>query len=274
MRAEKVIENLELAREDYLSSSLSLRNLCIKHNIPRGMISGYFLGKGIDIYSRKSKVNNLLFEKIDTEEKAYWLGFLYADGSVSFDESRNINRVELTLKESDYEHLVKFAKFLDYDRTIKYREKVKAYRLAFSSKSMCEDLIKLGCIPTKSLVLKFPTEEQVSSDLMNHFIRGYFEGDGCLSLSTLSVTFHLSILGTKEFLTGICNLFELDNNRILKKDKRHLNNTFYIQFTVKDGLNLLNYMYKDAIIFLDRKRELYTEMLLKRSLSNSKVTIK
>lgn len=270
MRSEKVIEKLEIAKNDYLNSSISLRNLAIKYNLNRGLLSGFLLGKNIDIYSRKSNVNNLIFSKIDTEEKAYWLGFLYADGNVGFDESKNINRVEIGLKESDHEHLIKFTKFLDSQKEIKFRKSTKSCRIMFSSKSMCEDLIKLGCVPKKSLILKFPTYDQVPKILMRHFIRGYFDGDGCLSLSKKSSTFTVSVIGTKEFLTGILNEMNIKNLGVMKKDKRHKNNTFYIRFKIKEGFDFLKQIYSDSIIFLDRKKELFNIAVNRRNFIDNK----
>ncbi len=57
--------------------------------------------------SRKYSVNDDYFSIIDTEEKAYWLGFIFADGYIS---NKNGKRVGITLKSSDRDHIIKFAK--------------------------------------------------------------------------------------------------------------------------------------------------------------------
>lgn len=54
------------------------------------------------------------------------------------------------------------------------------YRLACYSKKSYTDLINKGCGINKSLILKFPDETQVPQNLISHFIRGYFDGDGCV----------------------------------------------------------------------------------------------
>jgi hypothetical protein len=119
--------------------------------------------------------NNIdIFQNIDTEEKAYWLGFLYADGCVHSQE----NKIELGLAEKDYEHLNKFRNFLQIKNKIAYRDSTKSYRLSFRSKKSKQDLIALGYIPCKSLLLHFPNSQQVPDYLIKHFIRGYFDGDG------------------------------------------------------------------------------------------------
>ena len=117
------------------------------------------------------------FEKIDTEEKAYWLGFLDADGCIH--NGRNYDYgIELGLQEQDYSHLVKFKDFIEKDNKICYREKINSYRYQFKNKTMNKDLINLGCVPHKSLILKFPDEDQVPDNFLIPFIRGYFDGDG------------------------------------------------------------------------------------------------
>lgn len=57
-------------------------------------------------------------------------------------------------------------------------------RIQISSKTLTADLLKLGCTPRKSLTLKFPNDGIFkSNDLIRHFIRGYFDGDGSVFIS-------------------------------------------------------------------------------------------
>lgn len=264
MKSKDEIKKCELALEDYISSSITMRELGLKHNINRAFLAGFLTARGVDLYSRKSNVNNFIFEKIDSEEKAYWLGFMYADGNIQYDESKNINRIELGLQARDRSHLVKFKNFLQSTRDPKFREKTNSYRVMFSCKNMCEDLIKLGCTPRKSLTLKFPSYNQVPKKLIKHFVRGYFDGDGSISLKENSIIVNISILGTKEFLEQM--LIESKINESLKKDSRHENNTFYIKFNTKNGLDFLNWMYNESNIHLDRKANKIKELFNRRNL--------
>ena len=66
------------------------------------------------------------FETIDNEEKAYWLGFLYADGSVGSNESK----IELGLAEKDYKQIERFRTFMNINNKISYRKETKAYRMS------------------------------------------------------------------------------------------------------------------------------------------------
>lgn len=259
MERKITIARLEAALDDYVNSSLSLRELAQKHNISRPTLAGFLLGRGIDIYTRKSRVNTFAFDCIDTEEKAYWLGFLYADGSVSHYKSSK--RVELGLKESDYGHLQKFAKFLCYRGKIHYRPETNSYRIYFGCQKMHDDLIRLGCVEKKSLVLIFPDETIVPKKLWRHFIRGYFEGDGCIDVHRNingTVRKIVSLLGTKEFLSQL--LLSLPfriGADLIKKCKDNASNNYYFQLRKAESEMFLNYIYTDCTVYLDRKYNLY-----------------
>ena len=139
---------------------------------------------GIKIINKQNqvRVNEHIFDSIDTEEKAYWLGFMFADGFVL----SNDNTIGLDLAEKDFTHLEKFRLFLNFIGNLKVTNtnfpNVKRVRLEFSSKYMKQILISYGCIPKKSLTLNFPNINIFNNiELIRHFIRGYVDGDGCLT---------------------------------------------------------------------------------------------
>ena len=209
-------------------------------------------------YHNTLKFDNTVFDIIDTEEKAYWLGFLYADGYIS---STN-NTVELSLKSTDYEHLNKFKVFLQYRGDVKISSikcKDKSYsrcRLSVTDKHFHDRLVRLGCIPKKSLILKFPSLNIFSNkDLVIDFIRGYIDGDGCLSF-TSNGRLTIQIVGTKEFLDGIISVFpQIFSKR--RKDKRSLNNTYTLDCACSKADYVASKLYEKATIYLDRKYERY-----------------
>ena len=242
------------AEELYINSNLTLREVCSKIKIDRYTFSNYLKSKNIST-RKKIDCDDTVFEKIDDEYKAYWLGFLYADGSVTYNLNRKKYTIELSLAEKDYNHLEKFRTFLKSNRNIKYRDKQKAYRFTINSKKMCEDLINLGCVPTKSLILRFPNITQVPEYLINHFIRGYFDGDGCISLDLKKNTFSTSLLGTFEFVNVIVDKYKPSLN------KYHKNNTYTLRFKVQDALIFLYDIYNNSNVYLDRKFEKYNFIL-------------
>jgi transposase-like protein len=166
--------------------------------------------EGVEVKNGIYNHNISVFEQIDTEEKAYWLGFIYADGYVT-----NSDRfaLEISLKKSDKNHLAKFRSFLMSDakisdKTIYLRGKeYQASRIIIHSKKIVEDLISKGCVPRKSLILTFPTADILPHTLVRHFIRGYFDGDG--SIQVIYKSANIEVLGTKTFLSEIANKYDI-----------------------------------------------------------------
>jgi intein-encoded DNA endonuclease-like protein len=195
------------------------------------------------------------FEHINTEEKAYWLGFLYADGNVA--TTRHATSLGLALVDKD--HVQKFADFVSKEH---YKVKFDHFRARFNvgSKAMKKDLIRLGCVPRKSNILKFPDKNQVSKKFQRHFIRGYFDGDGCMSI-TLHANLHkkdrlsmtLGILGTHEFIRDLHQCVKINNAYIVLANKRSTANCYQATYKKDQTDFLLEYMYKDCNIYLKRK---------------------
>ena len=161
----------------------------------RQTLAKYFKQLGIEIVNKQNrlKFDNTIFDSIDTEEKAYWLGFIFADGTIN-SSPLEINKkpkytIEISLKADDFHHLKKFNTFMKYKKNgVKIQDakcgKVicKRCRWTITDKHLWETLNNYGCTPKKSLTLKFPDENIFKSkDLIRHFIRGYFDGDGCFT---------------------------------------------------------------------------------------------
>ena len=128
---------------------------------------------------RKYTLNETFFSSISSEEQAYCLGLLYSDGSVHKQKSTWI--IQFTQTENRKNLVELFNTLIGSNKSVysKIQSNNKiTYFCSVSSKIMGEDLIKLGCTPSKSLTLKFPTF--ISTELMPHFIRGLFDGDGCI----------------------------------------------------------------------------------------------
>lgn len=127
--------------------------------------------------ARKWSFDQNFFEKIDNSKKAYFLGWLMADGC-NFKEKYSYC-VSINLKSSDEDILHVLNSFIGSSRPIlRYTTNGKSVsRLHFSSKKLGEDLIKLGCTPKKSTTLLFP---EVKEEFIFDFLRGYFDGDGSI----------------------------------------------------------------------------------------------
>ena len=206
------------------------------------------------VNSRKYNVNDNYFENIDSENKAYWLGFLYADGCMS--SSRNT--MSLSLASKDKDHIVKFLRDIESDYPI--IDHVNNLDVNFSKVNISSDkfyngLLKNGCSPNKTFTITFPN---LRNDLINHFIRGYFDGDGSISKSNKQYKFRLC--GPSSMLNSV--LFHIGfDNKLLKRWPNRSNDNFDIDIGGNvQVLKILNYIYKDATIYLDRKHKRYLEL--------------
>jgi intein/homing endonuclease len=200
--------------------------------------------------NRTYRINDTFFDVIDTEEKAYFLGFLYADGYNNVKQGK----VVISLQERDCYILTKFAEILySTYRPLYKRKLVKNHQqqlsLCIANKKISKQLEKLGCVQKKSLVLEFP---DIPEHVQNHFIRGYFDGDGCIYINKANQA-HFNVVGTVAFLTSMQAIL-MDKCR-LNKTKISLKNTIH-DFDYCGNLSCLRlreYLYKDATLFLTRK---------------------
>lgn len=246
-------------------NGLSYAKIADQINADRKKVSYYLKEKGYGPnlkYVRlnqkqpnKKYVNENIFENIDTEEKAYWLGFMFADGCIN----RTSDRIELSLKEEDYDHIKKFKNFLESEHSIGKKSKtIKdktyiSYRLGITNKKLKQDLISHGCVPNKTKILKFP---KLKKEFIKHFIRGYLDGDGCIT-SHISSKVSLEILGTKEFLIEILKYYNVSTNKYIYGFKHSDINRLVL--TGKKAFNIIEDLYKDSNIYLDRKFNLYNK---------------
>ena len=251
---KETILKYEKGKELYLQGK-TLNQIKYELQLDPGKLSKYLKLNGVKIerLPHKKKINKNIFEVINTEEKAYWLGFLYADGYVGLTD----NRVELTLQLSDVNHIEKFKTFLNSDckiSTNSYRS-----RLSIKDEKIKKDLINLGCTPQKSLILKFPTDDKVPKELIRHFIRGYFDGDG--SLCVTEKTKSIDILGTYDFLYQLCLESNIATSKIYVS-KSKSNKVFRIVLGSRlDLYNFSKYIYDDCNIYLDRKYEKFKKLM-------------
>lgn len=259
---------------DYKAGMSSIR-LSKKYDFNPNTILSNFRRLGLKIRSNKENlrrynINHNYFNTIDTEDKAYFLGFIYADGYVVKMESES-SRVGITLAERDIEILEKFNTYTDSSYPINRYESKSGYskgsfyvRLLITSETMFSDLVKHGVFENKTFTLKSPTT--VPKHLVRHFIRGYMDGDGSVykTKGNYGYDYHVSFVGTDDILIYIHdNLYENNLiNKDLKLEKRNLDDCIsYIRYGGNIQVKtILDYLYKDATIFLDRKYERYLEL--------------
>lgn len=198
-----------------------------------------------------------MFKYIDTEEKAYILGLLYADGN----NSTETYTVSIGLKLSDIS-LIERVRDVVYESDRPIHIKGQGYGegmavLSISSKIISHDLENLGVVKAKSLILTYP--DFYLGDLESHFIRGYFDGDGCTTTKN-----RFSFIGTYEFITGVQDsLYKnagIDTANTRKNKKNSNSNTYVFEHGGKIAYrDFYDYIYKDATIYLERKHQRFLD---------------
>lgn len=211
--------------------------------------------------------NRGYFKEINTEAKAYILGFIYADGNIDTNNNQP-NRLRLTLKASDRDILEKIASELNYSGqivekyTTSHGNPYKICNLNLNSVELVTDLIHLGVTPNKTFKIDFPSYNQVPKHLIRHFIRGYFDGDGSIyHLNNLSRKSDIRIglvSGSKEFLYKLIDELSLELS-ITKAGVRNRKRDLQFTKSGNQAFTILDYMYDKSNIYLDRKYSLYIQ---------------
>ena len=219
-------------------------------------------------------IDQQYFDIIDTEEKAYFLGFIYADGH----NNRKNNAVILSLKSADI-NIVQRLNNLIQDKQVKtYTDKQNYTRvsLQITNKHISETLEKIGVLQDKTHHCVFPTLNPI---LNRHFIRGYFDGDGSIFYTTNKAgtkNYRCSFVGTKIFL------LELEKILTMAGITCHIDKAFYDKTNVVTKLYLTSskqceklfpFLYDKATIYLDRKHDRFIQMNDYRSEQNKRICL-
>ena len=246
-----------------LSQLFPITNVAISALLKR---NGY-QAKSQSELQRKYPIQEIFFDDINTEEKAYILGLLYADG---WNQTER-NSVSLSLKEADKEILDKVTSLIQPTKPLKYintsnqrknlgfENSQNQYRLIIANKHISQRLVELGCGKAKTHNLTFPTEEQVPSHLIRHFVRGYFDGDGSVSGDKQK---QFCFVGTIDFLLPLQQILvkELNFSKT-KLDRRYKdinNNIRSLRYCgVNQCITFRDWLYKDATIYLERKKNIF-----------------
>lgn len=203
------------------------------------------------------------FETIDTEEKAYWLGFIAADGYVT-----NRNQVGITLNTKDKSHLEKFKKAIssthkifDYVYDTTFKKDTEYSRILITSDKMKNDLVSKGILEQKTFLLEFPITD---SSLIKDYIRGYIDGDGSitrtLSDSGLIYEYQLKVMGRKDFLRGILKYLDKESQTLFKRHNDKTDNYYFSIGGNNQVESVLDMIYGDANVYLDRKHQRYLDL--------------
>ena len=196
----------------------------------------------------KYSLNESYFDKIDTEEKAYWLGFITVDGSVTK------NKLSISLGAVDKHHLEKFKHAIKSDApiyTYKNNDAKNNYvRINIASQRIIDALAKYGVCPNKIFTIK--PYQQIPIDFASDYWRGIIDGDGSISKMTNRDEWKISLTGSKYITNGFRAFIR--KHITTNSNVRNAKNSFEICFAGTNlPLAILRLLYEDASVFLDRK---------------------
>lgn len=253
--------------EDYIENKLSIDKIVNKYGYSNWTIRRRFVDSGVTIrhraaLSKKYKLDAQYFKNIDSEEKAYWLGMMYADGSVY--SSKKGCMFHLTLQEGDKCHIEKFKFALKTDAPIhtQHRNGNKQFGLFIWSKELYSYLIEAGCIEQKGAYIRMPSNNIVPAILKRHFIRGYYDGNGSPSWNEEKSRVTIKITTNCKFIDDLKILFSQElgvekyyNDEIVEYQDYPSNYYSSIVFgRYKNIEKFYHYIYDGATVLLERKK--------------------
>lgn len=253
----------------YLNKNLSALKISSIYKVQCAKITKLLKESGVTLRTpsertqlRGCNVDLNYFKYIDTKDKAYILGILYADGG-------NINRsIYLTLKGNDKEILDKINyKFQDKKvRVLKKKSKdgyTEIARIEIDNKTIVEQLYNHGVTPKKSLTLNYP-EFIIDTKLEKSFILGYFDGDGSIAFNKKLRKASLSFVGTKSMIEGI-QLFFIKNTSVkgslYSSTTSKGNIVWRLGFCGNQQLEkILDFFYNEEELYMQRKYNRYIQL--------------
>ena len=242
-------------------SGIGSGELATKYQVSRNSICSILKRRSIPRRNRslchqKYQINEGYFDTINTEDKAYFLGLLFADGYHNIKK----NMIRLFLNHTD-QHIIKdFISCLKYNKAIEKRTyshplHQDQYGISIFNQHMSNTLRHIGCTQRKSHTLRYPLV--IPPDMDRHFIRGYYDGDGSLYLPKVKSRASVDIASTKIFCNTLKNKIENatdvhTNTRVITSN----HSTHDIKVGGRKQISkVLNWLYQDANFYLHRKFE-------------------
>lgn len=265
-------EQLEQLRIDVEENNLYDKDLELKYQIDITTIQRIMRENNIK-RPNKNKINRKIksnyFSILDSPEKAYWIGFLFTDGSVDAPSGNKSARIRISLQVNDKEILDKLKETLCIESKLIYdkRDNKHTYSLEFMDNQIYYDLNQYGIIPNKTYKTQSLPFDKIPEEYISAFLLGLFDGDGCLTYSknySTDVTF-----GFTSYYENICKDFQKEINKLINKPtagSRIFTSAWHVNWRGRlQVLKILDILYKNCPIHLERKYQKY--LALKNSLN-------
>lgn len=263
----------ELLSQEYQKLK-TLSAISCKYNIPLSTIKYY--SKKLNIQTDKPgakckySVNENIFSE-DSEIGFYVAGFIAADGCITHDKRSDTSLLRIGLSRKDKQHLLTIKDAINFSGPIidyeifdkKYQTTNFVSNLQVScSKKIIKDLENnFNIITNKTLTYQFPSN-LLNHKFVNHFIRGYFDGDGCFSIDKRNNAIIFELLGTKLFLNSVKNILEKECNLYQFLNVLPFKNIFRLRYSAEQSVtNIVKFLYKEATIYLPRKLDIVNHLI-------------
>lgn len=272
------IHQLNNNKEEILkkyNDGISVKKLTKEFNHGRKTIIKFLTDNGCNVRNKRDShlrfsINENYFELIDSHEKSYWLGFIYADGNIYK------NKLQIGLAHKDKNILNKFKRCINSNYKL-YNDGGYPKFIVRNNK-IVQDLNKLGVFPKKSLNLIFPDTKQVSDEFINSFILGYFDGDGWITYRNYKNKFgykikswNFGIISTFEFCQSVKNILDsvVGRTGYIRKEKRSKENVWTLCYSGScmgekgkiSPNNLYNFIYNNIKDSLNRKKKKFNKII-------------
>lgn len=247
--------------EYYKTKPMTIKELCDKFNLCNVTIIKILNKYNIKRYNRTKlfspQLDEHYFENIDNEEKAYFLGLIVSDGCI-YSQNMRSSMVTITLQGCDKYILERFIKCIKSNKHITSDGR-GCFEIQILSDIMVNDLKKYGLFENKSLHTIFP--KNLPKDLYCHFIRGLIDGDGSISFyNRQNRCCHVKAIrfcqGNKKFVEDFIKFLHDNIGTKMINVYQEKENLWSCAYRANsDMILLINYLYKDATIYLTRKKE-------------------
>lgn len=221
---------------------------------------------------RTYRINEKFFNEINTEEKAYILGFIMADGGIYIN---NAHRLYFSLSYKDIEILNKIQAAMESNYDIKIIEQSNSFgkstivRLTIYCKEIIDDLLALGFDNNKTGNEFIP---DINPALIRHFLRGFFDGDGTIFKSRGYDT--VGFTSSLDMLNAISELLSKELSIDIKKIYTESGNkqAYRLYYSKQEEVyKIYNYLYDNATIYLERKKDKFVDTITKLNQKKSKL---
>lgn len=223
------------------------------------------------------QINQNFFQSWSSQ-MAYVLGFIFADGAIEdVQKSSRTCYISIITSKKDLNILEQIKTAMSSSHNLykrrpriegfpgqKFYKSAERFVFRIGSKIIYNDLLSLGVTPRKSLTISFPN---IPLEFLSHFIRGYFDGDGCLHLIKGKYPRLIFTSGSNKFLEGLSEaltfVLQIPKKATYSQLQESGNLCYHLHYNTKFSSKILEFMYKDLgkAPYLKRKFAIYQKYL-------------